>query len=367
MLEGILNATYLNNTLFDYLVALTIILVGFVVTKLVKHFVIARLTKLAEARSKQFFEVLIPNLFKNLVPLLYFGAFYIGCANLTISPALQKILDVLGIVFLTILGIRFLVSLVDYLIEKFWLQDDANEQKESTLRAIAPVIRVVVWGLGLVFLLDNLGFKISTVIAGLGIGGIAVALAAQAILGDLFSYFSILLDRPFKIGDFLIVGEHLGAVEHIGIKTTRIRSLSGEQLIFSNTDLTSSRVRNFKRMPRRRVAFKIGVVYQTSQENLEAIPPLVRQIIEKIELAEFDRAHFAAYGDFSLLFEIVYYVQSADYNIYMDIQQKINLDIRKAFEARGIEFAYPTQTLLLQNIGHNGDGMAMPSESAFQK
>lgn len=367
MFEEILNKTYLENSVLDYLVALAIILIGFIATKLFKRFVLARLNKLAAEKAKPFLEVLVPSFFRNLVPLLYFGAFYIGFSSLTLSAGLQKVLDVLGIVIMTFLSIRFLVSMVDYLIEKFWLDDDSSEQKESTVRAITPVIRVVVWGLGLVFLLDNLGFKISTVIAGLGIGGIAVALAAQAILGDLFSYFSILFDRPFKIGDFLIVNEHLGAVEHIGIKTTRLRSLSGEQLIFSNTDLTSSRVRNFKRMERRRIAFKIGVVYQTSQENLEAIPQVIREIIEGIEKTEFDRAHFASYGDFSLIFEIVYYVLSADYIVYMDLQQRINLDIRKAFTKRGIEFAYPTQTLLLQNDNGKNNGYELRLESTFDK
>ncbi len=196
-------------------------------------------------------------------------------------------------------------------------------------------------------MLDNLGFKISAVIAGLGIGGIAVALAAQAILGDLFSYFAILFDRPFEVGDFIILGEYLGTIEHIGIKTTRIRSLSGEQLVFSNTDLTSSRLRNYKRMGKRRVVFKLGVTYQTTLKQLKTIPGIIENIIKGVKDTTFDRVHFSSYGDFSLIFEVVYYVMSRDYNKYMDIQQVINFAIKKEFEAGGIEFAYPTQTLYL--------------------
>lgn len=366
MFESLLSETFLNNTLLDYLTALIIVLVGLILLKVLKTFLAARLKRIAGDRSKNIFEVLLPRVLKNVMPLLSFGIVYAGVTYLTINPSVQRAIDVLGIAILTFFGIRFLVSLVDYLLEKFWLQKDENEQKENTVRAITPVIRFVVWGLGLVFLLDNLGFKISTVIAGLGIGGIAVALAAQAVLGDLFSYFSILFDRPFKIGDFLIVGDHLGAVEHIGIKTTRLRSLSGEQLIFSNTDLTSSRVRNFKRMERRRVAFKIGVIYQTSQEKLEEIPGMIKAIIQGIEMAEFDRAHFAAFGGFSLNFEIVYYVLSSDYNIYMDIQQRINLEIGKAFKQHNIEFAYPTQTLLFQNATAKSNGYQLETEKTVE-
>ena len=196
--------------------------------------------------------------------------------------------------------------------------------------------------------MDNLGFKISTVIAGLGIGGVAVGLASQAILKDLFSYFSIIFDRPFEVGDFIIIGEYLGSVEHIGAKTTRIRSLSGEQLIFSNTDLTDSRVRNYKRMEKRRVLFRLGVVYQTSLKQLKEIPGIIETVIKNVNDTIFDRAHFLSYGDFSLVFEIVYYVIGADYNKYMDIQQQINFAIKEEFERKGIEFAYPTQTLFVQ-------------------
>ncbi|MCK4428221.1 MAG: mechanosensitive ion channel family protein, partial [candidate division Zixibacteria bacterium] len=192
------------------------------------------------------------------------------------------------------------------------------------------------------------GFKISTVIAGLGIGGIAVALAAQAILGDLFSYFSILFDRPFEVGDFIILDDYLGTIEHIGIKTTRVRSLGGEQLVFSNADLTNSRLRNYKRMAKRRVVFKLGVTYQTTLEQVKEIPTIIKNIIQNITDTVFDRAHFSSYGDFSLVFETVYYVLSRDYNKYMNIQQEINFAIKEEFEKRGIEFAYPTQTLFLE-------------------
>ena len=218
---------------------------------------------------------------------------------------------------------------------------------QRSLKGILRVIRVVIWGLAIVFFLDNLGFKISTVIAGLGIGGIAVGLAAQAILKDLFSYFSIIFDRPFEVGDFIIIDDYLGTVEYIGAKTTRIRSLSGEQLVFSNTDLTDSRVRNYKRMEKRRVLFRIGVTYDTPLEKLKEIPRVIEDIIKNVPDTIFDRAHFFSYADFSLVFEIVYYVIGSDYNKYMDIQQEINFKIKEEFNKRSIEFAFPTQTIYL--------------------
>jgi small-conductance mechanosensitive channel len=243
-----------------------------------------------------------------------------------------------------------LIALISHVLEVYWVTKGDEISKTHGIKGIKgvlPVIKVVVWGVGIAFLLDNLGFKISTVVAGLGIGGVAVALAAQAVLGDLFSYIAIQFDRPFEIGDFIIVGDKLGTIEHVGIKTTRIRSLGGEQLIFSNTDLTNSRVRNYKRMHKRRVVFKFGVIYQTSLEHMKEIPAIVTDIVKKVEDATFDRAHFCSYGDFSLDFEVVYYVIGSDYNKYMDIQQEINLAIMEEFTKRGIEFAYPTQTLFL--------------------
>ena len=228
-------------------------------------------------------------------------------------------------------------------------QRDLDESPEgvAAMDILSFITRVSIWSIVLLACLDNLGVNITTMIAGLGVGGVAVALAAQNILGDLFASLSIVLDKPFVVGDFLIIGDFLGSVEKVGIKTTRLRSLSGEQLIFSNNDLLNSRIRNYGRMFERRVVFSIGVTYQTPAEKLRAIPDMLRQAVESQENIRFDRAHFQKYGDFALVFEIVYYVLSADYSRYMDIQQAINLKIFDDFEENGIEFAYPTQTIFV--------------------
>ena len=179
-------------------------------------------------------------------------------------------------------------------------------------------------------------------IAGLGIGGIAIALAMQNVLGDLLASLSIALDKPFKVGDFLTIGEEKGTVEHIGIKSTRLRSISGEQIVMSNSDLLSSRVRNFGLLFERRINFKIGIVYETPREKIKQVPKILEEAIRAQPKTRFDRAHFTAFGDFSLNYEAVYFVLDPAYGTYMDVQQAINLRIHEEFEKAGIEFAYPT-------------------------
>ena len=224
--------------------------------------------------------------------------------------------------------------------------------------------RFVLWSFVLLVILENLGVNVTTLIASLGVGGIAIGLATQNILSDLFASLSILLDKPFEVGHFIIVGDQLGTVEKIGLKTTRVRSLSGELLVFGNNDLLSSRIRNYTHFWERRVVFSFGVLYDTPSEKLKKIPTIVRETIESIEQTRFDRAHFKAFGDFSLNFEVVYYVLSPDYVIYMDIQEKINLAIFEAFENEGIGFAFPTRTIhIASQPGENVATSPAPSYS----
>jgi small-conductance mechanosensitive channel len=217
----------------------------------------------------------------------------------------------------------------------------------GSIGIIRFVARVAVWTMVLLLTLDNLGVDITALVAGLGISGIAVALALQNVLGDLLASLSIALDQPFVLGDFLIVGEHLGSVEYIGIKSTRLRSLTGEQIVMSNADLLASRLRNYGRMYERRVTFTLGVTYETPRDKLREIAPLLRTIVEAQQGVRFDRAHFAAYGPYSLDFEVVYHVLSPDFGRHMDAKQAINFRIHEAFESLGVEFAYPTQTVWL--------------------
>jgi len=220
----------------------------------------------------------------------------------------------------------------------------------ASIGIIGVVVNGVIWSFVVLLTLDNLGVDITALVAGLGIGGIAIALAVQNIFGDLFASLSIALDRPFSEGDFLVVGDVLGTVETIGIKSTRLRSLSGEQVVMPNADLLGSRVRNYGRMVERRIVFATSVTYETALEALERIPRMIREFVEAQADTRFDRSHFAAHGAASLDFETVYYVRSADYNRYMDIQQAINLRLHKEFARLGIEFAYPTQKVFVASL-----------------
>ncbi len=348
MIDNFFQTSFLGNSIQNYLIFLAVFIVGILIIKVIKSVSLHRLKAWSEKSATTIDDFLLVIFEKKLIPLFYFGVFYLSFNSLTLTASVQRIIDVAGIIILTYFGLRFVLELINYSLERYWVRKEVDKNRQGSLKGIITVIKVAVWGIGITFLLDNLGFKISAVVAGLGIGGIAVALAAQTILGDLFSYFVIFFDRPFETGDFIILDNYMGTIEHIGIKTTRVLSLGGEQLVFSNTDLTNSRIRNYKRMEKRRVVFKLGFTYQTTSKQLKEIPPIIRKAIEEIKDTAFDRAHFSSYGDFSLVFETVYYVLSGDYGKYRDIHQEINLSIKEEFEKRGIEFAYPTQTLYME-------------------
>ena len=351
MYTEILNHQFLGNNISEYLIAAGAILVGFLVIKVGIRHLVKHIKKFSEKTNTTIDDFLVSVLEKLAVPFLYILVVYVSVKSIAFHPYIEKAANYLGLAVIIVFAARFVIMLVNYGLKTYLAKSGNDAALEHSLQGISVVIKVLVWGGAAIFFLDNLGFKISAVIAGLGIGGVAVALAAQTILKDLFSYFSILFDRPFKIGDFIIVGDFMGTIEHVGIKTTRIRSLGGEMLIFSNSDLTDSRVRNYKLMEKRRVVFKLGVVYQTPTERLKEISKIIEGIIRGVKDTVFDRAHFLSYGDFSLIFEIVYYVVGGDYNKYMDVQQEINLAINGEFEMRGIEFAYPTQTLFMSKTG----------------
>jgi small-conductance mechanosensitive channel len=219
------------------------------------------------------------------------------------------------------------------------------------IRAIGVGARVMVWALAFVAVLDNLGFDVTALVTGLGVGGIAIALAVQTILGDVLAAMAIVFDKPFVVGDFIVVDNLAGTVEEIGLKTTRIRSLTGEQLIFGNAELLKSRIRNFKRLQERRNAFTIDVTYNTRPDVVARIPIILREIVEAQSPVRFDRSHFSAYGESALRFETVYYVLDPAYNQHMDIQQAIYLEVLRRFERDGIEFAFPTRTIVHKHEG----------------
>ena len=341
--------TFLGNRLNDYLISLGLMAGLCLLIKVADWIVLARLKAIAEKTDNPYDDWLVGVLEKRGVPLLYLGAFYVGLKRLALSPLVLKLTNLGFGLVLAYLAVRLLSLMLEKALATYNRKKGGpQEQSPQAMKGLMGLARLVLWSLALLILLDNIGIRISALVAGLGIGGLAVAFAAQKILGDLFSYFSIFFDRPFEIGDFVVIDNFSGTVEHIGIKSTRIRSLSGEQLIFANADLTSSRLRNYKRMANRRVVFRFGLVYDTDIDKLERVPKLVEEIVKGISGATFERAHFASFGDYSLIFEVVYNVEGSDYLQYMEIQQRINLALMKALRREGLELAYPTQRVIME-------------------
>lgn len=268
----------------------------------------------------------------SLAVSLYFGSLSLNLAD--------KATKIIGIVVMTVVLLQvgvWATATVAHIIKKRVkeeLERDKDAASATTIQAMGVVIKIALWILIGLLVLDNAGVKVNSLIASLGIGGIAVALAVQNVLGDLFASMSIAFDKPFVIGDFIIIDDYMGTVEHIGLKSTRLRSLSGEQLVFANSDLLNSRIRNFKRMADRRISFSIGVTYDTPHEKVAAIPDMIREAIQAHDKTNFDRCHFSEYEDSALKFDTVYYVNDPDYNVYMDIQQDINLSLLRRFEER---------------------------------
>jgi small-conductance mechanosensitive channel len=344
-LQKILQYKWFGNTLQNYLIALAVFVGGILFIRMVRKATVRYLRKWAEKTQGSLDDFLVSVLENNLLPILNLGFLYLAMRYLNLSEKVDHILDVLYGIVITWFAVRIILRLIRHSLEGYANKQPDPEAKKRELRGLSAIIKLLIWSLALIFLLSNLGYNVTGIVAGLGIGGIAIALAAQAILGDLFSYFVILFDKPFEVGDFITVDDKKGTIEKIGLKTTRVRSLTGEIIVMGNTNLTSARVHNYKQLERRRVAFILAVIYETPPEKLEQIPAMVQKIIKGREHITFDRAHLVAFATSSLNYEVVYFVENADLLIHMDQQHSIYLDILKKFAAEGIEFAYPTQTM----------------------
>ena len=344
-----------NNAPEAWLLAIAIAVAVLVAIWVARSIVARVISRLARRTELRFDDALIGAVHATRLWLLTPLALYAGASALEIPPRLDRLLENLAMVTLVA---QFAVWANHWLLQWLALRAEAaraiDPAATTTVNLLGFVARVVVWALALLIALDQLGFNVTALVAGLGIGGIAVALAMQNILGDLFASMAIVLDKPFEVGDFIIVGDKPGTVEKVGLKTTRVKSLWGEQLVFANAQLLSSQISNYKRMQERRIAFSIGVTYETPLEKLRALPGWLKAIVEAQPDVRFDRAHFKAYADFSLNFEIVYYVLSPDFGLYMDRQQAINLAIFEKLASEGVQFAYPTRTLYLKQEAADG-------------
>ncbi|WP_354360715.1 mechanosensitive ion channel family protein [Pedobacter sp. UYP30] len=344
-----MNQIFWDNEIYQWAIAIGIIAITFIAVKICKLVILKRI-KIWTKKTKTTWDDFVVSLIERaIIPLLYISSIYFAVSTLKLPQKLVTTLHVAYLVCVTFFVLRIISNAFKKFIYSFIEREEDAEQKEKQAGGLIAICNFVIWILGCIFLVDNLGYNVTTLIAGLGVGGIAIALAAQAVLADLFSYFVIFFDKPFQIGDFVVVDDKSGNIEYIGIKTTRIKTLNGEQLICANKDLTDSRIHNYKRMEKRRIVFPLRVVYQTDHKVLAEIPELVKDIIENQRDVTFDRGHFSGYGDYSLNFEFVFYVLSSDYGVYMDKQQAIFLEIHAAFKEREITFAIPTRNVFMQN------------------
>jgi len=332
-----------GNTLRQLAISFGIAALIFVLAMFAKSFAYAKLSKFASRTATGLDDSFAAAVKSTKWAIVLLLSMSLGSAFLELPPRASKIIwQISTLLTFAQIGLWLNHFAVYALILASKKGDKSEGERLESVAALKMLVIVILWVILTLLCLDNLGFNITTLVAGLGIGGIAIALAVQNVLGDFLASLSIVLDKPFVIGDFIILGNEMGTVESIGVKTTRLRSLSGEQLILSNKDLLESRLRNFKRMYERRVVFGFGITYETPLEKVEAVSAWVRDIVTSGEQIRFDRAHFKAFGASSLDFEVVYFVCAPDFGLYMDKQQEINLKLMKKFSENDVEFAYPT-------------------------
>jgi small-conductance mechanosensitive channel len=339
-----------GNSLFHWLIVAGVVLGIFLALRLLKAVLAHRADALVQ-KQKADWPLAVESLLRRtkswflLIVALFCGGYFF----LSLPKDMMEILLSVAVIALLIQAALWIDGVLIFALSRYAEKNkDVDAASVTTLSALGFVGRLTIWTAAVLLAISNLGINVTTIIAGFGVGGIAVALAAQNILGDLFASASIVLDKPFVLGDYIVVDDKMGTIEYIGLKTTRLRSLTGEQLVFSNTDLLKSRIHNYKRMNERRVLFTIGASYDTPYEKVAALPSVLREIVESQQPTRFDRAHFARYGDSALIFEVVYYVLAADYTTFMNVQQAVNLAIFRRFAEEKIEFAFPTQTIYLR-------------------
>ena len=351
VLQQYLDRVVYQNSLRQWSIAIAIALAVFIVLLVLRGVIAKRLGTVAKRTSSGFDDVVVALDRRTRPYFLAVVALVIASRWLILTPAADRYLAIaVTLVLLAQLGVwgtTVVSSWAGHLVDRRSARADALSA--SSIRAIGVGVKVLLWAVLVIMALAKLGVNVSALVTGLGIGGVAIALAVQNILGDLFAALSIVFDKPFDVGDFIIVDQTpaMGTVEHIGLKTTRLRSLSGEQIVIANGELLKNRIRNFKRMYERRVVFTVDVTYDTSPDVMARLPTLIREVVSERAPVRFDRSHFSTFTDSALRVETVYYVLDPDYGRYMDIQQSINLELLRRFQAEQIAFAFPTRTVQL--------------------
>jgi len=338
-----LDAIYFGNSVQQYLEAVGLFAVSFAVFGVVQVVVVNRLAAFAKESATTIDDAAI-RIVKSIRPGFFaYIAVFLGYQRLMFPEIVDTIAGGILVIWAAYQVVIALQILIDYIISRWQSEDDVATT--SAYSFLGGIVKVTLWVLAFVFVLSNFGVNITAFIAGIGIGGIAIAFALQNILGDLFSSFAIYFDKPFRVGDTVKVGSHTGTVEKIGIKTTRIKSLQGEEVVFANQNLTGDVIQNFGKMQERRNTFQFGILYETPIEKVRAVPMMVEGIFKNLKGVRLDRVHFKNLGDSALVFEVTYFSENPDYALTLDIQQEINFSLMEQFQKEGLEFAYPTQVI----------------------
>ncbi len=352
----LLQRVYFGNTVLQWCIGLSVAILAFFAFLAIRSVIVRRLRRLAGTTATDIDDFIVGLLGSTRTILIFVLALYAGTYVLEIDDAARSLLNTGAVLVFLLQGALWGNEIITYLVKRVTQSRlEADDPAFATIGTlVGTVARIAFFTMVALVGLGTVGFDVTPLITGVGIGGIAVAMAVQGILSDLFGSLTIALDKPFEVGDFITVGEFKGTVEKIGLKSTRVRSNTGEQLVLSNSDLLGSRMRNFKRMNERRGVAMLGVTYQTTAEQLASIPGILQEIVDAEPGVRFERAHFAAFGDFALTFELVYWVNSPAYLDFMNATQSINMRIVERFEQAGIEFAYPTQTVFVESSEAEG-------------
>jgi small-conductance mechanosensitive channel len=352
----ILGQVYLGNSLQSWLLGLAAFLITLTVLPLLRGLVMSQRKRIQSFEPPMGVELALVLISRTSKLFLWIVALYVALRFLEMGPRVEKSANtVIVVVFwlqVALWGTAAVNFGLDLQRRRAAAGGDAGVQ--GSLGIVSFIARLAIYAVAALLALDNLGVNITALVAGLGVGGIAIALAVQTILGDLLASLSITLDKPFVVGDWLRIDTLEGTVERIGVKSTRLRSLSGEQIIVSNADLLQSRVHNLGRMPERRALFKLGVVYETPREKLERIPALVKDCVTETPGTRFLFCVFTDFGDFALQFTLVYFVTLEAGASYLETVGAVNYRIHAAFEREGIDFAYPTQTIVMRRDSADG-------------
>lgn len=346
--ESLRTTEVLSNSIAAYISALVVLVFLVLLFRLFHHFVIWRLETLSD-KTDNAVDDLIIDVIKTIHGWFYvYVSFWITLFFLSVPPLVQKAADTILILLLVYQVVRAVGLVIEFFVGKQY-GTTSDGQADAVVDLLSKIAKGVVWVIGFLFVLQNLGVNVTSLIAGLGVGGIAVALALQNILSDLFSSFSIYFDKPFVVGDFIQIGELMGIVEDIGIKTTRLRALSGEEIVLANRELTTARIQNYRDTTEWRGALSVGVTYDTAPETLDRVREIIREVAENIDGVRFDRANATKFADSSINFDIVFYSETTDYNEHLAQTHTFHSDLKHRFDEEGIRIAFPTRTVYLHN------------------